>query len=426
MTTKKQLFVIPRAAGPEPNVIASYAPMMPERGAIRDKSGNGYDLTRTGTPLTGQGSGIYVNDAVGSYYSAGTFIPVGASDFSYTLEHQMDVAPSGARYALNRSHYMFYCNAGAAPQISFDGGVTLSAAPFSAVGRGPYRLDGLYDGINQYNVMNGVVVDSDAVAPTWAGANPLLIGTHGTFRFAKVYNVRRTVAEARASYVREFAKQVLWQWTPHREFAGIATGTTGGDDDWYSPVGGSGLSIVWRTDLSEPAGGHLALTADAGSMARIEFPFRRPLFGSWLISYEVRNPAFAADTPIVGFTPMRGVDPTVLGSGSYWAQMYNNGGGWWRTSLYYANGAQIDGADVLAASVVAGTRMKALITRDVNGDWQVYTYCSTTKSWGWTVAVGNDVNALSEGNIVIIPRSSYIERVTYLQSELTPHELEVV
>lgn len=391
--------------------------------------GAAYDpTTRVGTPLIGQHGGIYVPDQPTSYWQ-GVAVP----GVGLTADLCFDVAPAGTRQVVFNgtvagTFHIIEIQAPGNIRATLDASLVNSTMPYSCIGRGPFRVDLWHDGVNQRLLVNGRITDFDA-APLVVPANNLRIGQHGEVLLAKIPSVSPgSDAALRASYVREFAKRVLYQWKPsavgERSFA---TGNVG-EGDFYCPVGGGGLSTVWRPNLSEPGGGHLALTGDgAPSMARLDFMHpRMPIFGSWLIEYEVRNPAWAGDSLIVGFTQMRGVDPTLAGSQSYWLNMYNNGGGWFRTSLYYENGAQIDGADILAASVAANDYNKCLLTHHVDGSWQVYTYNSSVRSWGWTVLNPVDVSNLNSNYLTIIPRGVYVTGVTRYQGEMTPHELESV
>jgi hypothetical protein len=399
--------------------------MMAERGVIVDRlSGINY-TSRTGCPLVAQGTGVIAFDSTSDYWNKASI----TSGVGFGTLYHCNAAPTADRFPLilgnGLQHHTRF--GPALFRASLDGGANYANCTFMPVGRGPVWFDVIWNATAGRTELyaNGTLNAQAAVAAASVpAAGTDSVGRHGSTLAVWIYSTTPSAASIRSVYVRDFARVPLWQWTPHREFAAIATGTTGGNDDWYCPVGGAGLSIVWRTDLSEPAGGHLALTADAGSMARIEFPFRRPVFGSWLVEYEIRNPAFGADGMIIGLGNRRGVDPTVAGSNAYWINQYNNGGGWWRTSLYLANGAQIDGADTAIANAVAGRRGKILLTHAVNGDWQVWGYLPGV-GWYWTQVVGNDVSVLEEGFITLIPRSAYVERVTYFQGEMTPHELEV-
>jgi hypothetical protein len=182
------------------------------------------------------------------------------------------------------------------------------------------------------------------------------------------------------------------------------------------------MKFVWMTDLSVPGSGRLALTDTGATMRRIDLMHTKmPVFGSWLIEYAVRDPA--NDQLIVGLTPTMGQDPTVAASASYWIKVYNSGGGFWRTSLYLANGAQIDAADCPAVAV-AGDRGKVLLTHHPDGSWQVYSYLRSLNSWYWSAASPVDVGALSSNYVTVAPRGAYVERITRYQGEMLPSELE--
>ena len=401
----------------------------------RARTGAAYDLaTRVGTPLVGQGGGVYVAESQTSYFAA--TVPGSATQSRYTFDLELTSMPVALNVPMavhgtvaGGRTYLAYSDLGTGLVLcSLNDFATWSGTAFPVTGRGRILYDVGYNGTHQQMWTNGILADSDAVVAVVPNGQ-FRIGNFGTMRAAKIktgVNSGMDAASIRASYIREFARKVVYQWKPsavgERSFA---TGNVG-EGDFYCPVGGAGLSTVWRTNLSEPGGGHLALTGDgAPSMARLDFMHpRMPIFGSWLIEYEVRNPAWGGDSPIIGFTPMRGVDPTAAASNSYWLNMYNNGGGWFRTSLYYENGAQIDGADLFAASVLANDRNKCLLSHDVDGSWQVYTYNSSIRAWGWTVATPVNVASLSTNYLTIIPRGGYVTGVTRYQGSMTPHELE--
>jgi hypothetical protein len=398
--------------------------------------GAAYDLnTLIGLPLVGYSGGMMVTDAAaGRRCAAATPIPVTAGTSAYAIELSgIEANPTATRYPLINGSvdgFEFRISNTGVLSCSFDRATMSSTAAGILNGKGPVRAAAVYDGASQHLMLNGVVYDSDAVVPD-APDGYFAVGEHGTMDKAEVYRARRTVAQERADYVRDFAKRIVWQWQPRDvgegPAGGILTGSHSGVGGWTCPLGAATMGFVWRPDLSIPNGGRLCLT-DSGALAmnRIDLEYgSRPFFGSVLIEYETRNPVWGGDSLIVGFTPRRGVDCTAAGSNSYWLNMYNNGGGWFRSSLYLANGAQIDGADILATTVTANMRMKCLLTRAVNGDFQVYTYCPAT-GWGWTAAVGNDVTVLSEGCVSIAARGPHVERITMLQGELTPHELEAV
>ena len=337
--------------------------------------GAAYDLTRAGAPRCGgKNGGIYAVDSANDYYTKATPVAVSAATSAYVIEIDDIVTnPTATRYLLvNGSATGFDIridNTGVL-SITFDRATLSSTAANFCNGKGPMRVAGLYDLVkNQYLVINGKVIDTDLVNCVAPGGF-FALGQHGCITRAKVHNAIRSVEQERADYVREFAKKVLFSWTPRDTGEGPAGGIlTGSTPGGYAtcPLGAATMQFVWRPDLSHPAGGRLCLTDSAvGAMSRIDIEYgNRPWFGSWLIEYQVRDPN--TDSLRVGFTPRRGVDFTAAGSDSYWVNMRNNGGGWWRTSVYLANGAQIDGADILLANVAANSRCKALITREVDG-----------------------------------------------------------
>ena len=394
--------------------------------------GAAYDLTRSGAPRCGGlNGGIFCTDNANDYYTKATPVAVTAAQSAYVVEvSDILTNPAAIRYFLVNGSVAGYdtrIDANGVISITFDRATLSSTAVGFGLGKGPLRVAGIYDGVNQSLVINGVVYDTDAVVP--AAPNGFFsLGQHGTIYRAKVHNAQRTVAQERADYVREFARKVLVRWEPHGvgegPAGGILTGSYSGLGGYTCPLGAATMQFVWRNDLSSPAGGRLTLTdSAAGAMSRIDLEYgNRPFFGSVLIEYQVRDPN--TDSLRVGFTPRRGVDFTAAGSNSYWVNMYNSGGGWWRTSSYLANGAQIDGADILLASVAANSRCKALLTRDVDGTIQTYSRCSTAGNWGWTAAAGNDLTVLNEACLSIAARGPYVERVTWYQGAMTPHELE--
>lgn len=424
----------------EPGLVAAYTFADGElaqfgRYINRAATGAVYDLTtRTGCPLVGQGGGLFAaGDAPNpNNYWSRTFIPVGGTDFAYTMEHEhTDPAAGGDRIlAFNSAAHYIESRAAGTVRLSANGAATYSVTPYSLFGRGRYRADFLYDGTQQQLVINGVVADSDNVV-AGVPAGTFGIGYYGNHTLTKVYSVRRTVAEARASYVREFARKVLWQWQPRDvgegPVGGILTGSYSGVGGWTCPLGAATMGFVWRPDLSSPAGGRLALTdTQTVNLNRIDFEYgSRPWFGSWLIEAETRDPA--TDSLVVGWTPRRGVDPTAAGSNSYWMHLRTAAGPWWRASLYLANGAQIDAADAPFPGPAANERVKVLVTRDVDGSVQVWNYVQTPRNgWWWSTVAGNDVTVLSEACMTVAARGMYVSRVTAFQGSMTPHELEAV
>ena len=95
-------------------------------------------------------------------------------------------------------------------------------------------------------------------------------------------------------------------------------------------------------------------------------------------------------------------------------------GPWWRTSLYYENGAQIDAVDTAYPGPITG---KILLTHSVNGDWQLYNYVDSYKRWYWSTAVGNDISKLSTQTVNVASRGVHVLGITRYQGEMTHNEL---
>lgn len=392
--------------------------------------GAALDLTtRSGAPIIGPSGGMMAVDH-GSWWQ-GTTVNVGALNFAYAMEIDFQTTPGANQviYQNGGGTHALYNNLGTL-QASLTGGASVSQTPYNVVGRGPALYHVLYDGTNCYLLANGTVVDSDAMVALNTNAGLQYMRGPGDHRAHRVYNYRMTVAEARASYVRDFARKVLWQLAPRDvgegPAGGILTGSYSGVGGYTCPLGAATMQFVWRPDLSHPAGGRLCLTdSQTANLNRIDFEYgSRPWFGSWLIEAETRDPA--TDNLVVGWTPMRGVDPTAAGSNSYWMHLRTAAGPWWRASLYLANGAQIDAADAPFPGPGANERVKVLVTRDVDGTVQLYQYVQTpTRGWWWSAAVGNDVTVLPEACLTIAARGMRVERVTWFQGAATPHELGI-
>jgi hypothetical protein len=392
----------------------------------RGSAGAANDLTtNAGTPIIGQGGGIYVPDDAASYRQGAVY----AAGVAMAGEHEVTTAPAADRIVVqNGAQHLARVKSTGRFEASLNSGASYSTADWDFTGRGPFHWAVAHDGANQRLYINRTLADSDAVALGVPAGN-IQIGRSGTTRRARFHNTQPDAAAVQRMYLRDFASRIVYQWTPRDvgegPAGGILTGSCSGVGGWTCPLGAATMQFVWRPDLSIPNGGRLCLTdSQFVNLNRIDLEYgSRPFFGSVLIEHEARNPVFGGDSLVVGFTPRRGVDPTAAGSGAYSVRITNNGGGWWRTGLHYENGAQLDGADILATNVVAGSRCKTLLTRTVAGDFQVYSYTNTNGAWGWTAATVNNVAALAEGCITIAARGPYVERVTMFQGEATPHEL---
>jgi hypothetical protein len=388
----------------------------------RGSAGAANDLTtNVGTPIIGQGGGIYVPDDAASYRQGAAY----AAGVAMAGEHEVTAAPAADRIVVqNGAQHLARVKSTGRFETSLNSGATYSTADWDFTGRGPFHWAVAHDGANQRLYINRTLADSDAVALGVPAGN-IQIGRSGTTRRARFHGTQPNAAAVQAMYLRDFARRIVYQWTPRDcgegPAGGILTGSVSGVGGWTCPLGAATMQFVWRPDLSHPNGGRLCLTdSDVGAMSRIDLEYgSRPFFGSCLVEYQVRNPA--TDDLIVGFTPRRGVDPTAAGSNAYWTRMRQVAGPWYRSSVYLANGAQIDAAD-MDALPVANERCALLLTRAVDGTIQ--TYARNSRGWWWSAATGNDVTVLPEGCLTIAPRGSYAERVTMFQGEMTPHELE--
>ena len=413
----------------EPGLVAAYTFSANElaqfgRYLNRARSGAIYDLTTSvGTPIIGQGGGVYVHDAVGSYWQGTSYS--GGSRIRALVN--VTSAPAGTRAIFqNGNRYLIYLSSANQPYISLDGGVTYTGWLTNISNRGPVLIDGwLTEGLMQRLYANGTYCNQGGPVTAGATAGYMQCGRHSEIRMAAVYDpasARITDAQIRASYVRDFARHIIWQWTPRDvgegPAGGILTGSHSGVGGWTCPLGASTMSFVWRADLSIPSGGRLCLTdTQTTTLNRIDFEYgSRPWFGSYLIEYQVRNPA--SDNLVVGWLPIRGADPTAAGSASYWVHVRPTGGVY-RSSVYYANSTEIVGVDMTTPA--AGDRCAVLVTRHPSGDIRVYSLGRN----GWTAcsAAVNHVTSLSEGCMTVAPRGAYVERVTMFQGEMMPEEL---
>lgn len=409
----------------EPGLLAAYTPYCDNEIAVhgypinRAATGAAYDLvTRAGTPLVGQGGGIL--GVPGSYWTRAALFPQ-LSGYEFDLETH--TANNNNLFANGWGGGFFMWNVAGSTRFSFNN-VAGAVVIGNVVGRGPCRIAATYDGASQYAILNGRVVDTNAVVPA-VPAGVTRVGESDTTRMLKVWSVMPTVDQLRASYIRDFASKVIWQWQPRDcgegPAGGILTGSYSGVGGYTCPLGAATMGFVQRGD-------RLTLTdTQAVNLHRIDFEFGpRPLFGTWIIEYQIRDPA--TDSPVIGFTPRRGVDPMAAGSTSYWAWMRTAAGPWWRVSMGYENNtaAPIDSADAPWPGPNAGDRCIAVVSRDVDGAVQTWNYVpNPQRGWWWTAATGNHVTTLAEGCLTVAPRGSYIERITWLQGAASPHEIGI-
>jgi hypothetical protein len=391
-----------------------------------------YDLIPSavfGVSRVGQGGGIYSVDNPASSWTCAPVIPVPSTTSAYAMELDVESNPTALRYLLVNGSVSGYetriSNTGVI-SISFDRATMSSSAAGFGIGRGQMRVAGIFDGVNQHLVISGRLIDSDAVAPA-APVGYFAVGEHTTIRKVQVYNAIKSLAQERAAYVSQFAKNVVWSWTPVSCGEGPASGVlTGSTPGGYAtcPSGGATMQFVWRSDLSIPNGGRLCLTdSNPAGQRRIALAHTKmPVFGSWILRYQVRDPA--TDSFQFALTQLPDVDYTAAGSQSYHVNLRQVAGPWWRASLYYENGAQIDAVDTPSLPIV-GDRGALLLTHAVDGTWQIESYLDSLKSWFWSAAAPVHVTQLSSNYLVIAPRGAYVESAHRCQSEMTSAELAV-
>ncbi len=408
----------------EPNLIAGYSFDEGElaqfgRYINRASSGAIYDLTTpVGTPLVGQGGGIDAESLVGSWTRAA--IAVGASNFAYVAETENRIVGAVNFLFQSNAHYLGINVAGRA-RVSFDLGGTWSTAPFDTTGRGPYRVAGLYDGVQQILVVNGTQVDADAVVPL-APLGTLSVGSCNTTRMAKIYNIRHTIEQERASYVKEFASKVLWQWTPRDVGEGPAGGlvtncTNFGD--FFCPLGAATLKFNYVRDRHGRSG--LALYDSNVGSNRISFaiPEQKPFFGSWLVEHIITDPA--TDDSQVSFDTIRN-ESTSGGSGySYWIRSHQSGGLW---SLEWMRGGVGPLTSVTMPVPVANSRVQILGTRRVDGVFQIHARVFGGR-WYSSALSAADTTHLNISYISLLPRGGSIAHARWHQGEMTASELSI-
>ena len=385
----------------------------------RARTGAAYDLTtRQATPMIGYNGGLLGNRAApfGSWWR-GVVVPVGNVNFSYMMEHVEDAVATGfVCVAVNGVAHSFWTTNTGHVGCSFQGGVT-SETPWNVAGRGLARYDALYDGTNQILVVNGRIADQDAVAPAALGAN-LDIGQHGEETLVKVYSVRRTVAEARVSYVREMAKVVVAHWQPAAVGEGPAGGLVTGQclDEFTCPLGGATLKFEYSRVLNG-----LALT-DSGALSarRIQYAgASRPFFGSYKNKYVVRSNAIGGDNPLISFYNVRDADFTTGVTAQAYTTGASNVAGSWATVLYRNATVLLTVNSPLPAN---NSICETLFSRHPSGDMRLYSKINGIW-YGSPVTVANDVTYLNTSLIGIAPRGSYVGEITCFQGEMESQEL---
>ena len=407
----------------EPGLLAAYTFADGElaqfgRYINRGYGGAAYDLTtRVGTPIVGQGGGVHVVEQAGSYWQ-GAAIPVGASDWSYdVIFNNNTLIVNPLLITRNGGHAFAAWNNGRI-RFTADNAVTYSEVPQISVGYGPVFYSALYNGANQILLANGRQMDTDAVVPAVPAGNTR-VGVHCETLLYKVYNIRRTVAQARVSYVREMAKVVVAHWQPAAVGEGPAGGLVTGQclDELYCPSGHSSLKFVYDRENNQ-----LGLQCDwSVSYYRLSTPRpRRPLFGSWLLRFKTRASASAGEGIVFGFVNNRTQEPTITPA-SYWGMIWSLGG-IWTARLHRGNVPVVLLTTQLPSIPPNGTNIDVLITRDVAGNWRLGMRAGKNP-WVYNDAtVANDVTYLDFQYLVVDPQGSMFLSMTEYQSEMTPSE----
>lgn len=400
----------------EPGVAAHYI-FRPEelaQGRWLDRQGGGLDMTTVQqTPRVGPNGGIRGNreGAFGSWWR-GTVVPVGITNFAYTLEHEQTTLCTGfVGIAINGVTKSFWTTNTGRVGCSFAGGVT-SETPFSTVGRGIVRYDALYDGSDQILVANGRLVDQDAVVPSALGAN-LDIGQHGITTRYKPHNVRRTVAEARAEYVREFAREVIHLWKPVEEGETNATGliTNSKIGDIFVPSGSSSLKFVWLRDMNR-----LALQRSGVSTDRIAYPRPdRPMYGTYGIKFRILSNN-TTEYMYFGVQKDRGENAIDTASIENYHIRYGWDGAKTVIGLYTGNTAVISYVTVNTPN--NDTDHEIVFARCVSGIWYLYLDNQLIGS------ATNSTFNLKGGYFVLYPGSCQVYETVEYQSEMEPREIK--
>ncbi len=378
-------------------------------------TGATYDLvTPTGSPLIGQGGGIYVPASSNSYWSGAVY----ALGVAMSGEHEIAVAPTADSIVVQNGaqHLARDVKTTGRFEASLNSGAVYSTADWDFSGRGPFHWAVTYSGTNQNLWINRRLVDSDAVALGVPAGN-IQIGRFGTTRSARFYNTQPNVAKI---YL-DFARNVLFHWTPDdgESSTGIATGQS--NNEWRCISGGASLKFEWVHSNKWYPNGTLAFTDTIGGVNNrgIVFSLVRPRFGSIYYEYLIRDPA--TDSSIVEISAQKIVGAIGASTGIHYSYGRTTGGVW-RVSWAREAGGFATNVDTRA--VVAGDKVGVLWCPAIDGNWRLF--ASVNGMWyGSDSTVASDVTYLNNVDLGIFPGGSKVTKLTWYQGEMTPGELNL-
>jgi len=284
-------------------------------------------------------------------------------------------------------------------------------------------VDLWHDGVLQRFLINGRLADSDAGA-LGVPAGLHRPGYHGEISRIKIHAVSLGGDSAyRASYVREFARELIYAWRPERvgegPAGGIATGSVG-EGDWFCPLGAATMAFGLVRSARLAAGQSLALRS-TGAVGQECLAFahpKAPAFGSW-------DWGFLADDlacqPMVGLSPLRTTWLAAAAGGTYYT-LVQVAAGLWQATLHRDNGAALLTVTHPTAAAV-GDLVSVRFSRDVSGNWRLRLVVNGVVAS--SAAVANDVTYLDSNYVVVAPRKGKILGFVRHQGEAEPEEVAV-
>lgn len=424
------------------DVVSNFAPMYHvdpnEPGLVQAFAATDGELATYGAPINRAATGAAYNAAAqpntvrtvgygGGYRGtggAGAYIAASPGDdghhFTTSVIARFEVDGWSNVFSTYPANARVIRNNSGAPYVSVDG-ATFSAGP-NLVGRGYAHVALCHDGTNQLLWLNGRLYAFNAVA--YGASQPTMImcggGGLSEVMVARQYNIRMTEDENRASYIRDLASKVIWQWRPRVVGEGPSSGILTGMDllggEFFCPLGSANLKFVYVRDRHGNDGA-LFLNETTVGNHRISFPVDRPFFGSWLINQVVRDPA--TDDSIISFDTIRGESHTLGSGASYWIRSHQSAGLW---SLEWYRGGIGPFISVTMPVPVANSRIQIFATRRVSGEFQIHARVFGDR-WYSSALSAADTTYLSTSYISFLPRGGYLGQTTYYQGEMNCNEL---